>query len=125
MSAGYENTPERTPLATTATPARRLRPRLLAVAITQAVALYAARTSAATLTVTSNADAGPGTLREAIASAADGDVITFGPALNGATIATNSELSIDSLDISDRRRSRRRRRGRRNPDNVRARGTPD
>jgi hypothetical protein len=100
MSAGYENTPERTPLATTATPARRLRPRLLAVAITQAVALYAARTSAATLTVTSNADAGPGTLREAIASAADGDVITFGPALNGATIATNSELSIDSLDIT-------------------------
>ncbi len=46
--------------------------------------------SAATLTVTNTADAGPGSLRQAIADAAAGDTITFAAALNGQTITLSS-----------------------------------
>ncbi len=50
---------------------------------------------AATITVTSNNDAGAGSLRQAIASAASGDKINFAPALNGQTISlTSGELLI-------------------------------
>ena len=52
---------------------------------------------AATLTVTSTADSGAGSLRDAIAEANDGDTIQFAPALNGQTIAlTSAELVIDT-----------------------------
>ena len=44
--------------------------------------------------VTSTLDEGPGTLREALLGAEDGDVITFDPALNGDTIRLNKELQI-------------------------------
>ncbi len=56
---------------------------------------------AATLTVTSTADSGVGSLRQALAVANDGDTIQFAPALNGQTITlTSSELLIDkSLTI--------------------------
>jgi hypothetical protein len=50
---------------------------------------------AATLTVTTTADSGVGSLRAAIASAADGDTIQFDAALNGQTITLSSgELVI-------------------------------
>jgi hypothetical protein len=49
-----------------------------------------------TLTVTSTADSGPGSLRDAIAVAGDGGTIQFAPALNGQTISlTSGELLID------------------------------
>jgi hypothetical protein len=51
---------------------------------------------AATLTVTSTADSGAGSLRQALADAIDGDTIEFAPALNAQTITlTSAELVID------------------------------
>jgi hypothetical protein len=51
---------------------------------------------AATLIVTTTADGGMGSLRAAIAAAADGDTIEFDTALNGQTIGlTGGELAID------------------------------
>jgi hypothetical protein len=55
---------------------------------------------ARTIIVTSTADSGAGSLRQALADANDGDTIQFDPALNGQTITlTSDELVIDS-DIS-------------------------
>src|SRR5438874_4098648 len=54
------------------------------------------RTQQASLIVTSTNDNGPGTLRDTIAAANDGDTIQFDPALNGQTInLTSGELVID------------------------------
>ena len=51
---------------------------------------------AATLTVTTTADSGAGSLRAAIAAAAAGDTIQFAAALNGQTITlTSAQLLID------------------------------
>jgi hypothetical protein len=51
---------------------------------------------AATLTVTTLADSGTGSLRDTIAAAGDGDTIQFDTALNGQTITlTTDELVID------------------------------
>ncbi len=57
---------------------------------------------AATLTVTTTADSGAGSLRAAIAAAADGDTIQFAAALNGQTITlTTAQILIDkSLTIT-------------------------
>lgn len=50
--------------------------------------------------VTTTADAGPGSLREALEQAAQDDLIRFDPALAGATITVQSPLVIDqSIDI--------------------------
>lgn len=54
------------------------------------------RTQQATLIVTSTNDNGPGTLRDTIAAANDGDTIQFDPALNGQIInLTSDELVIN------------------------------
>ena len=51
---------------------------------------------AGTITVTTTADSGAGSLRAAIAAASDGDTIQFDAALNGQTITlTSAELVID------------------------------
>ncbi len=50
---------------------------------------------AATLVVTSTADSGPGTLRDAIASAASGDTITFSLPANSTITLTSGELVIN------------------------------
>src|SRR5436190_24202141 len=51
---------------------------------------------AATITVTTTADSGPGSLRAAIAAASNGDTITFDAALNGESIVvTSAALSLD------------------------------
>src|SRR5438045_5818341 len=51
---------------------------------------------AATLTVTTTADSGVGSLRAALAASSDGDTIQFDSALNGQTISlTSGELVID------------------------------
>jgi hypothetical protein len=57
------------------------------------------------ITVTNPGDSGPGTLRQAILNASDGDTINFAPSLTGARFAaiiglTSGELTINkSLDI--------------------------
>jgi hypothetical protein len=54
------------------------------------------RSQAATLIVTSTADSGAGSLREAIVAAIDGDTIQFDAVLDGQTILlTSDELVID------------------------------
>src|SRR6266853_2948024 len=56
---------------------------------------------AATITVTSTADSGVNSLRQALADANDNDTITFDPGLNGLTITlTTGQLSVnDSVFI--------------------------
>jgi len=54
---------------------------------------------AAVLTVTTTADNGPGSLRDAIATASDGDTIEFDPALNGQTIGLTSNKLVIDKDI--------------------------
>src|SRR3954466_12497976 len=49
----------------------------------------------ATLLVTTNAPAGPGSLPAAVSQAAAGDVITFSPTLAGQPIFLASTLTID------------------------------
>jgi Right handed beta helix region len=52
--------------------------------------------NAATITVTTTADNGPGSLRDAIAAASDGDTVQFDAALNGQSIMlTSAELAVD------------------------------
>src|SRR4028119_1704859 len=59
----------------------------------QAIADYPG--TLATVTVTNNNDSGPGSLRDAIASAAAGDIITFAPGLASQTITiTSGQLDI-------------------------------
>jgi len=53
--------------------------------------LYSASSS---ITVTNNADSGPGSLRQAIATIASGGTITFNSSLAGQTITLSSPLSI-------------------------------
>ena len=49
-----------------------------------------------TLIVTTTADSGPGSLRQALADAHDGDIIGFAAALNGQTITlTSAQLVVD------------------------------
>ena len=51
---------------------------------------------ASTLLVTNTNDSDPGSLRQALADAIDGDTISFDPALNGQTInLTSAELAVD------------------------------
>jgi hypothetical protein len=58
------------------------------------------RAYAAVLIVNNSADTGPGSLRQAVADAPDGSLITFDPSLSGATIYLSSQLTIDkSLKI--------------------------
>lgn len=69
--------------------------RLLLV-IVVAMVFAGLRARAAVLTVTSTANSGTGSLREAVASATDGDTITFDPAILPATIAITSPIIIDN-----------------------------
>ncbi|MFN2164625.1 MAG: family 16 glycosylhydrolase, partial [Anaerolineae bacterium] len=52
------------------------------------------------VTVTNNNDSGPGSLRQAIASVANGGAITFDPGLSGSTIGLTSGPLVISKDIS-------------------------
>src|SRR6476646_3256778 len=49
---------------------------------------------ATTITVTNTNDSGPGSLRQALADAQDGDTINFDPSVNTVTLTT-AELAID------------------------------
>jgi hypothetical protein len=49
------------------------------------------------ITVTNTNDSGPGSLRQALLDANDGDTVNFDPSLNGQTITlTSAELVIDT-----------------------------
>src|SRR5687767_7704073 len=58
-----------------------------------AALLLGGRLSSTAATVTSNADSGPGSLRDAIAAAAPGETINF--AITGTIVLTSGELFID------------------------------
>jgi hypothetical protein len=76
-----------------------MKPLLLILALGLAVL----RAEAETFVVTTNADAGPGSLRQAIldANAAPGDdVITFAPSLNGQTIRLTTGQLIANGNVS-------------------------
>lgn len=62
--------------------------------------LCASAAPAATLTVVSAADSGPGTLRAAIGVAAPGDGIVFDSGLTGATITLTSPLPNIAIDLN-------------------------
>lgn len=68
------------------------------------LALMTAAGSSQALTariVTTTADSGAGSLREAIVEAVNGETISFAPTLNGATITlTSGELAITGLQLS-------------------------
>src|SRR5436190_17389815 len=72
------------------------------VAVLLAGGAVMARVDAATLIVTNTNDNGPGSLRQALADAIDGDTIQFVSALNGQTIyLTNGQLVINnSITVS-------------------------
>ncbi len=70
---------------------RRCRPDLLALE---------GRALLATITVTSAADAGAGTLRQAVADSASGGTIGFAPALNGSTITLTSGPIAIARDLT-------------------------
>src|SRR5688572_22013404 len=59
-----------------------------------AAGLTSVSTFAGTLTVTSTADTGVGSLRAAVAAAASGDVIRFDPSLSGQDVVLASQLSV-------------------------------
>jgi len=72
----------------------RIRPNIVPAAI--AVALFfavALVVHGATITVTNTNDSGPGSLRQALASANDGDTITV--AVSGTIVLTTGELLVD------------------------------
>jgi hypothetical protein len=74
--------------------ARPLRGSVLFVLFWAAMA-RAANLEAATLTVTTTADSGAGSLRQVLLDAHDGDTVQFYPMLNGQTIGLSSdELAI-------------------------------
>src|ERR1044071_4224303 len=61
-----------------------------------ALFLVSATTDAATITVANTNDSGPGSLRQALADANDGDRVNFDASLKGQSIAlTSGELVID------------------------------
>jgi hypothetical protein len=60
-----------------------------------ATLLSNSNTHAATLIVTSTADSGPGTLRDALASATDGDTIDA-TGISGTILLTNGELLVNN-----------------------------
>jgi len=55
----------------------------------------------ASITVTTNADSGAGSLRQAIADVCVGGTITFNSSLSGATIALQSALTLDKAQTID------------------------
>jgi hypothetical protein len=64
-------------------------------ALAMVMLTYSPARAASVRIVTTTADVGPGSLREAIDQAVDDDIIRFDPALAGATIAVESPLVID------------------------------
>ncbi|WP_129778137.1 InlB B-repeat-containing protein [Peristeroidobacter soli] len=62
--------------------------------------MFAARLQAASIQVTSTADSGAGTLRQALTNAADGDTIYFAAGLNGQTIVLASDINLSGKSVT-------------------------
>ena len=77
----------------------RIRVDAVCVLLFCAIAIAARATS---ITVTSTDDSGPGSLRQALADANDGDVIDFDPSLNGQAIRLTTPALVidDSISIT-------------------------
>ena len=56
--------------------------------------------SAATITVTTTADSGPGSLREAVVQSDNGGTIIFDSALDGTPIYLDSQIVLSNIDIT-------------------------
>jgi hypothetical protein len=78
---------------------RRIRVDAICVLLFCAIAIASRAT---TITVTSTNDSGPGSLRQALADASDGDVINFDPSLNGQAIRLTTPALVidDSISIT-------------------------
>ena len=74
---------------------RQCRTAVRAVVLSAAAVLGPAAAEAAPIAVTTKADSGAGSLRGALAAAADGDSITFAPGVTGTIALTSGELVID------------------------------
>ena len=71
------------------------------ISMAMILALSVGVAGAATITVANTNDAGAGSLREAIASAASGDTVSFAAGVTGTIVLTSGELGIDKdLTIS-------------------------
>ena len=69
---------------------------LLLIALLAAAAVGLPSLNGATITVVNTNDNGPGSLRQALADAVDGDTINFNSSLNGQRITlTSGELLVD------------------------------
>jgi len=69
---------------------------LLLIALLGAAAIGLPSLAGATITVVNTNDNGPGSLRQAIADAVDGDTVDFNSSLNGQTITlTSGQLMVD------------------------------
>jgi hypothetical protein len=69
---------------------------VLALFFAGATLLSTSAASAATITVINTNDSGPGSLRQALVDANDGDTIDFDPSLNGQRITlTSGQLNVD------------------------------
>ena len=69
---------------------------VLALFFAGATLLSTSAASAATITVINTNDSGPGSLRQALVNANDGDTINFDSSLNGQRITlTSGELNVD------------------------------
>src|SRR6266496_784561 len=79
-----------------------LKPRILFLFTLLCAAVISVSSAyAATITVTSTADSGMGSLRQALADANDGDTINFDAAVSGTITLTSGELLVnDSITIS-------------------------
>src|ERR1700722_8155151 len=80
---------------------RRIQPRFRRRRLWPELEPLEGRTLLSTLTVTTNADSGPGSLRAEIADASSGDMIRFSKKLSGQTITlTSGELVVNkNLEI--------------------------
>ena len=78
---------------------RRIRVDALCVLLFCAIAIASRAT---TITVTRTNDSGPGSLRQALADANDGDVINFDPSLNGQALRLTTPALVidDSISIT-------------------------
>ena len=62
-------------------------------------ASFCLQASAASITVTNNDDSGPGSLRQALADATDGDTINF--SVSGTIRLTSDELAVNANIVID------------------------
>src|SRR5262245_21608009 len=73
---------------------------LVALRVFLILSLLSSSAHAATITVTTTADSGPGSFRQALADANNGDVINFDPALNNQNIVLTSAQLVVATNVA-------------------------